>query len=157
MIEERIETLLQQKFQEDAFQDCFLVEIKFHPNNKLEVFIDSDTGITFNTCRQISRYLEAEIDTNNWLGPKYVLEVSSPGISRPLKLPRQYRKNIGRKLKVKLLEGGEQAGHLIQVEENHIVLEDKVRVKEGKKKVTKTIQTEIPFDQIKKAIVQVSF
>lgn len=157
MIEERIETLLQQQFQEDAFQDCFIVEIKFHPNNKLEVFIDSDTGVTFDTCRQISRYLEAEIDEQGWLGPKYVLEVSSPGISRPLTLPRQYRKNIGRKLKVKLNEGGEQIGTLIQVEAEQIVLEDKVRVKEGNKKVTQTVQTEIPFDQIKKAVVQVSF
>ncbi|MCB0641273.1 MAG: ribosome assembly cofactor RimP [Phaeodactylibacter sp.] len=157
MIEERIETLLQQKFQEDAFQDCFIVEIKFHPNNKLEVFIDSDTGVSFDTCRQISRHLEAEIDEQGWLGPQYVLEVSSPGVSRPLTLPRQYRKNIGRKLKVKLHEGGEQSGTLVQVETEHIVLEDKVRVKEGNKKVTKTVQTEIPFDQIKKAVVQVSF
>ena len=157
MIEEKIADLLEDKFQEEPFNDCFLVEIKMHEHNKLDVFIDADSGINFEKCRRISRYLESYLDTEGWLGQKYVLEVSSPGITRPLKLRRQYKKNIGRKLEVTLLEGGIQTGTLLNVEGDSITLEEKVRVKEGKRKVTKMIQTKIPFENIKKTVVQISF
>ena len=153
----KIATLLDQKFQEEGFEDCFLVEINLSPGNKLEVFIDSDSGLTFKKCQQISRYLEKPIDEEGWLGPKYTLEVSSPGISRPLKFIRQYHKNLGRKLEVKFLEGGTQTGTLIRVDDDVIVLEEKVRVKEGKKKVSKVLQHEIPFASIKQTIVKITF
>lgn len=157
MIEEKIADLLEEKFQEEAFKDCFLIEIKLHEHNKLDVFIDSDSGITFEKCRSVSRYLESYLDTEGWLGAKYVLEVSSPGVRRPLKLKRQYRKNIGRKVEVSLLEGKAQTGVLTAVDENQITLEAKVRIKEGKKKKTSLVQTQIPFDNIKKTIVKISF
>ena len=101
MIVEKITDLLDKKFTEEDFSDCFLVDIKAHAHNKIDVFIDSDSGVTFEKCQKISRYLERFIDENGWLGEKYVLEVSSPGISRPLKFKRQYAKNIGRKVEVK--------------------------------------------------------
>ena len=91
MIEDRIVELLGAKFEEEEFRDCFLVETKFHGNNKLEVFIDCDNGLTFEKCQKISRYLESFIDEKQWLGEKYVLDVSSPGIGRPLILKRQYQ------------------------------------------------------------------
>ena len=47
MIEQKIESLLQEKLKEEEFADCFLVESKFHANNKLEVFIDSDSNMNF--------------------------------------------------------------------------------------------------------------
>ncbi|MEM8906616.1 MAG: ribosome maturation factor [Bacteroidota bacterium] len=153
----KIEALLAQKFQEEGFEDCFLVDINLSEGNKLEVFVDSDSALTFKKCQQISRYLEKPIDEQGWLGQKYTLEVSSPGLSRPLKFVRQYRKNLGRKLEVKQLEGPTQSGVLTQVEETFIVLEEKVRVKEGKKKVTKMVQHEIPFDNIQQAIVKITF
>lgn len=92
MIEGRIIELLEQKFVEPDWQDCFVVEVKQHATNKLEVFIDSDDSITFEKCRKISRYLEEFLDKYLWLGEKYTLDVSSPGISRPLVLKRQYQK-----------------------------------------------------------------
>ncbi|HQU57704.1 MAG: ribosome assembly cofactor RimP [Phaeodactylibacter sp.] len=157
MIEAKIESLLQDKFKEEGFTDCFLLEVKLHANRKLDVFIDSDTGITFGKCQTISRYLEQYLDEEGWLGESYVLEVSSPGVGRPLQLLRQYPRNIGRKLEVSLKEGDKQAGTLIAVGEQSITLEEKIRVKEGKKKTTQVVQTEIPFEQIKKAIVKISF
>lgn len=157
MIVEKITNLLQQKFQEEGFEDCFLVEINTLPNNKVEVFVDSDSGINFIKCRTISRFLENDIDEQGWLGEKYTLDVSSPGIGRPLKFIRQYFKNIGRKLEVKRLSGGKLTGILTKVEEEAITLEEKTRVKEGKKKVNKIIQTEIPFEDIKQAIVKITF
>ncbi len=157
MIEEKIEQLLLEKFGEESYQDCFLVEINFSPARKLDIFIDSDSGITFEKCQRISRYLEHHIDEAGWLGEEYTIEVSSPGVSRPLKFLRQYRKNIGRKLDVFTGEEVPSTGVLREVADENITLEEIVTVKEGKKNVKLTVQTVIPFDTIKKAIVKVSF
>lgn len=157
MVEEKIADLLEEKFKEEAFADCFLIEIKLHEHNKLDVFIDADSGITFEKCRLISRYLESYLDEEGWLGPKYVLEVSSPGLSRPLKLLRQYHKNIGRKVEVTPVEGPVVAGALVAVSENAITVEQPVQVKEGNRKKTELVRTDIPFESIKKTIVQISF
>ena len=157
VIELQIESLLAAKFQEEEFQDCFLIEVNHHPNNKLDVFIDSDSGVTFEKCQKISRYLESILDEKGWLGASYVLEVSSPGIGRPLRLWRQYRKNAGRQVEVTLSDGARKEGTLTGVEEDHIVLQETLVEKEGKKKVNKQVLTAIPFDQIKKTIVKISF
>lgn len=146
-----------EKFGEENYQDCFLVEIQFSPARKLDVFIDSDSGITFEKCQRISRYLEHHIDEAGWLGEDYTLEVSSPGVSRPLKFIRQYHKNIGRKLEVFTGEEIPETGILREVNEESISLEQIITVKEGKKNVKQTILTMIPFETIKKAIVKVSF
>lgn len=154
----KIEALLAEKFQEEDFVDCYFVEMLWNADQKkLEIFVDSDSGMTFTKCQKISRHLEKTIDEEGWLGEKYILEVSSPGITRPLKFLRQYQKNLGRKVEVKLLEGGKQTGTLIAVETEKITLEEKVRVKEGKKKVNKVLQHEIPFEMIKQTIVKITF
>ncbi len=157
MVEDKIEALLEEKFQKEGFTDCFLIEIKLHANRKLEVFIDCDSGLDFEKCQRISRYLEEYLDEEGWLGEKYVLEVSSPGVSRPLALRRQYPKNIGRQVEVSLQEGGVRTGKLAAVNEDGIILEEKVRVKEGKRKKTKVQETTIPFEEIKQTVVQISF
>ena len=157
MIEQKIESLLREKLKEEEFADCFLVESKFHANKKLEVFIDSDSNMGFEKCRKISRYLESHIDENNWLGEKYTLDVSSPGVDRPLQFLRQYQKNIGRKVEVTLIEGESKTGTLVKVNSDNLYLEEKKRVKEGKKKKTQIVETEIPFEEIEKTIVKIAF
>jgi len=157
VVEDKIKALLEEKFREDAFSDCFLVDLKLHANNKLEVFIDSDFGISFEQCQKISRYLEQYLDEEQWLGEKYVLEVSSPGVGRPLMMQRQYPKNVGRKVEVKLKEGGKRSGVLKEVEEDRIVLEEKVRTKEGKRKKTELVETEIDFNSIEETKVKITF
>lgn len=157
VIEHKIEILVLDKFKEEGWEDCFVVEINHH-SNKLDVFIDSDSGISFDKCRKVSRHIEAVLDEELWLGEKYTLEVSSPGISRPLQLKRQYVKNIGRGLKVKFPVGeGKEEGKLIAVEEDHITLERLEVRKEGKKKIKEMISIDIPFDRIREATVQISF
>ena len=157
VIESKIESLLEAKFQEDEFTDCFLIELKSHANNKLDVFIDSDAGITFEKCQKISRYLEQFLDEEGWLGDSYTLEVSSPGVSRPLKLKRQYPRNIGRKVEVALQGGESKEGTLVAVGEEEITLEQKVRVKEGNRKKMQVLQVKVPFADIKKTVVKISF
>ena len=157
-LERRITTLLTEKFSEPTFSDCYIIEINLKPKQKLLVFIDSDSGMTFKKCQQISRHLEAHLDESLLLGEKYTLEVSSPGIDRPLKLRRQYTKNLNRHLKVQV-EALEKplVGKLIAIDDESITLETTEKIKEGKKKKQITVQHTLPFEKIQEAVVQVSF
>ena len=132
---ERIAQLLQEKFGTDeAFADCFIVDIKLKPQQKLYVFVDADNGLTFERCQKLSRYLESHLDTNHWLTEKYLLEVSSPGIERPLMFPRQYKKNIGRNLLVTLLDKSEQAGTVLSADDTQVVLVNTIINGKGRRK-----------------------
>lgn len=156
MIKDKLHALLESKLSEPDYADTFLVELDVKPNNRVAVFLDSDGGISFDTCTRISRYLEEHIDAEGWLGEKYVLEVSSPGATRPLALARQYPKHVGRKLEVKT-DQGKYKGVLTEVSEASITLEYTEKVVDGKKKKRVTVQKEIPFDRIEKAVVKLSF
>lgn len=156
-MEEQLKTILEQIFATEAFADCFLVEIE-HNKNKLEIFIDSDEAMDFTKCQKISRIIEKEyLDVEKPLGDTYTLEVSSPGVGRPLKFYRQYPKNIGRSLEVSTEEGNSHAGQLKSVSPEGILLATKVRQKDGKRTVTKEEEVLIPFQRIKKSVVKISF
>jgi ribosome maturation factor RimP len=155
-VEEKIIELLNEKFASPEFADCYLVELKILPNKRLEVFVDCDSGLTLEKCQKLSRYLEHYIDEAGWLGGNYVLEVSSPGLNRPLQLPRQYAKNIGRKVEVSLVAGGSRTGQLTAVDATGITIEEKVRRKDGKRTVTELVATQLPFEAIDKTIVKAS-
>jgi ribosome maturation factor RimP len=155
---ERITTLLDEKFTTDeAFFDCFTVEIELKSGKNLYVFVDSDTGMTFEKCKKLSRYLEQHIDTNGWLGDKYLLEVSSPGITRPLKFLRQYVKNVGRAVEITLKDKSVESGLMKSADENQVVLEQTITEKEGKKNVKVQREKAISFEQIEKTIVKIVF
>lgn len=154
MIENKITTLLQAKFEEPDYQDCFIVDIAQN-NTKVEVFIDCDSGLSLGKCQKLSRYLEGVIDQEAWLGPKYILEVSSPGLTRPL-IPRQYVKNIGRKVKVQT-ETETFEGVLDKVENEAVFVSFTTVEKIGKKKVKTDVVKEIHFDDIKEIKIIISF
>lgn len=155
---EQLTRLLEEKYATDeAFADCFTVEIELKSGNRLSVFADSDSGMSFEKCQKLSRYLEGFLDANNWLGDQYVLEVSSPGVSRPLKFVRQYVRNIGRNVVVTLLDKSQQTGVLKAVGDQHITLAQVVVEKEGKKKKEVPVETPILFENIEKTIVKIAF
>lgn len=157
-VTERITRLLEEKFTTDeAFADCFIVEIHLKGGQHLDVFADSDSGMTFAKCQALSRHLEKHLDENGWLGEKYVLEVSSPGVDRPLKFPRQYRKNAGRTLAVTLTDKTQKTGLLKSADDNGIVLETTHIERENNKKKEVKTETPIAYDQIEKAVVQLAF
>lgn len=157
-ISEKIGLLLEEKYAADeAFADCFTVAVELKPGQKLHVFADCDSGLTLEKCQKLSRYLESHLDANQWLGESYTLEVSSPGIDRPLLFPRQYAKNLGRTLAVWLKDKTQQTATLLSADETHIVLTETVVEKDGKKKIKKEVQTPIPYDQIEKAVVSLGF
>jgi len=83
---------------------AFIVDIQIIPDEMKKIvrlFIDTDTGITINQCAAISRQLIEALEIQNAIPSPYVLEVSSPDLTKPLKLLRQYRKNLGRQFRVR--------------------------------------------------------
>jgi ribosome maturation factor RimP len=131
----------------------FLVEIKVKPTNNIKIFLDGDSGVTIEAVSKINRALYKYIEENE-LFPNgdFSLEVSSPGVDEPLKFLRQYKKNIGRKVEVTLNEGEQPVeGTLKEATETDITIEEVI----GKKKEIK--ETVIPFNNIKKTVVQISF
>ena len=145
------------KFQEEEFQDVFLIEITISTQKEVEIILDADEGLIVEKCRKISRHVENWLDTEGSLGEEYTLEVSSPGVARSLMFPRQYPKHIGRTLEVKDTEGVVSEGVLSSIEDNKLVLSIEEVRKEGKKKIKETIIKSIPFDTIKTAFVKIKF
>jgi ribosome maturation factor RimP len=157
-MEARLSDLLDEKFREPDFADCYVIDIHLIPKgNKVEVFVDSDSGMTFEKCQKISRFLESHLDENKWFGEDYTLEVSSPGVSRPLKLPRQYVKNVGRTIEITTKEGTKKEGKLVEATDFAATVEELMITKEGKKKKKELVQTIIPYDEIKKASIKIQF
>jgi ribosome maturation factor RimP len=83
---------------------AFIVDIQIVPSEQRKVvrlYIDTDTGITIGQCSELSRQLSAVLEIQDVVPSSYILEVSSPGLKKPLKLLRQYRKNIRRQFRVR--------------------------------------------------------
>ena len=132
----------------------FLVEIKIKPTNNVKIFIDGDQGISIEKCIQFNRQLYKIIEDKNFFPPgDYSLEVSSPGIDKPLKLQRQYLKNVGRNIEIQFNDGSAKTGRLLQVSSDDIILEETT----GKGKKAETKQLVIPFSNIKTTTVQIKF
>ena len=135
-------------------EDVFLVGIKIKPTNNIKVYVDADKGLGIEKCTRINRALYKSIEEAGlYPNGDFSLEVSSPGIDEPLKLLRQYNKNIGRDVQVQLSDDKLITGKLTTVSENDITLE----YTEGKNKKAVLKQETIPFDNIKKTIVQIKF
>lgn len=120
----------------------------------LNLLIDSDQGVTIQTCARISRLVSEELEAKEIMPEAYTIEVSSPGVDYPLSSKRQYLKNIGRELKVNLSADKEVVGKLLDVDNSGIKM--LVKRKEKGKKATEE-ELIIPFEEVKKSIVQVSF
>lgn len=133
----------------------FLVDVIASSRNlsKITVILDGDNGITIDDCGLISRELSKKLDDIDFGTDQYVLEVTTPGLDHPLKLKRQYQKNIGRSLKIHRKDKTLVQGKLISADEDKIVLNQEV--KEGKAVVSK--EATLSFDEIEKAFVMVSF
>lgn len=138
-------------------EDLFLINLSISSSNAICVILDGDNGVSLNDCIEISRAIEHNLDREV---VDFSLEVTSAGVSEPLKIDRQFTKNIGRKLSVKVQGGGKPIeGTLTGVTENGIQLEYKARVPKevGKGKVTVVKTEKIDFEVIDEAKVMVIF
>lgn len=136
----------------------FLVEVVISGNRvqkKLIVIIDGDNGVTIEDCANLSRSLSGKLDETNLISEHYTLEVTTPGVDFPLKLKRQYQKNVGRGFKVTLKDKSVVKGKLVNTTADSIELEFEEKTGKGKMKEMKKM--DIPFELIDKAFVQISF
>lgn len=129
--------------------DKFLVEVLVKPGERIHVFIDGDTGITVDDCARVSRFLESKMDREQ---EDYELTVSSHGADQPLLFPRQYRKNIGRSLKIALSDGNQVTGQLIGADDQKIIIRP-----EAVRKSPPAPDREISYHEITTAKLVISF
>ncbi len=137
-------------YESESWTDCFILDIILK-DKKVEIFADTDEGIKFWQCQKLSRGIEEYLDESLVLGETYTLEVSSPGVDSPLKLYRQYPRNVGRKLKLTLADDIIMEGTLLSVTEEKL----EMKVQGAKKGMFKTV--EVLFEDVQSAIVLVSF
>lgn len=148
----RIEQLIGTMLAEEP--EYFCVAVKIKPTNNVKVFIDGDKGIAIEKCVRFNRQLYKLIEeTGMYPEGEFSLELSSPGVDEPLKLQRQYVKNIGRHVEVLFTDGTVKEGKLLEVAEADIIIEHS----EGKGKKAVTQQLVIPFNNIKTTTVQIKF
>ena len=140
----------------ENYTDIFLVDFKVSTDNAIKIILDSDNDINLKDCINISREIERSLDREV---VDFSLEVASAGVGNALKFPRQYFKNIGRKLEVVLSNGAMLSGELTKVEDRLIELQWKQREPKpiGKGKVTVTKNKTITFDEINQSKVIIKF
>lgn len=114
-----------------ARTDFFLVDVEVKGGNEtiIWVYIDAeDRGVNMDECAEISNELGFVLDAHELIGGKYRLNVSSPGLSRPLTDRRQYPKNKGRRARIKYKSDGEYRkleGVLREIDTSEIIIEQK--------------------------------
>ncbi|WP_291127845.1 ribosome assembly cofactor RimP [Flavobacterium sp. UBA7682] len=150
---EKVTKLLEEGLLEKP--SLFLVDLSISESYKITVTLDGDNGVNLQDCIDVSRVIENNLDREE---QDFSLEVASAGVSTPLKLVRQYKKNIGRTLKVKTATETIEA-KLEAASEESITLSWTAREpkKVGKGKETVEHKREIPYSEIKEAIVIIIF
>lgn len=153
MKQEIVAGLLEEALAENP--SLFLIDLSIQTGNQIQVVIDGDQGVSVNDCIAVSRKIEHNLDREE---EDFSLEVTSAGVTAPLQLPRQFKKNLGRKLKVTLAERVLE-GNLDQVEEDKILLSWKAREPKpvGKGKHTVNKEVWLPLEEIKEAKVMITF
>ena len=127
---------------------AFLVDVELKPNNVIVVYADADSGLSIDQIKMINRKIEAELDRDV---EDFNLTVSSPDLNKPIKIWRQYKKNVGRTLKVKF-QDRQAEGDLTEVTEKNITLSIS-----GKKKKDPATALTIAFADITEAKVGIKF
>ena len=136
-------------------ESLYLIELSISVNNKVQVVVDGDNGVSLSETMRISRVIN---DTFDREVEDFSLEVGTPDIAHPLKVKRQYIKNLNRILKVKT-EEEELEGTLVTADEDKIVLQWKAREPKlvGKGKVTVDKTVTLGYTEIKEAKVKILF
>lgn len=153
-MKEKVHSLLDSFFQER--QDLFLADCTVSSANAIHICIDGDSGVSLQDCLDLSRHIEGNLDREE---EDFSLEVSSPGATEPMRMPRQYLKNTGRKILVRLHSKEELEGTLKEVNESGILLHRKYRKPKdiGKGKVTVEEDQPLSFQDIDYAVVKLQF
>jgi ribosome maturation factor RimP len=145
----------------EAAQSCienksiFLVDVNVKGNaghQKVLVFIDGDESFGIDECSAISHRLGDILEEKQWITENYTIEVSSPGVDKPLKFLRQYPKHIGRDMEIVMKDKAKLVGRLASVDSDYIVI---VPAGGKQKNKEKDAQVKLAFSEIEKAKVLV--
>ncbi|KIR01521.1 hypothetical protein P261_00335 [Lachnospiraceae bacterium TWA4] len=101
-IEKRSEELLQPIMEENQFELVDVEYVKEGSNKYLRAYIDKEGGITIDDCVMVSRTFNEILDKEDYIDESYILEVSSPGLGRPLKKDKDFDRSIGKAVEVRL-------------------------------------------------------
>ncbi|SHL02674.1 ribosome assembly cofactor RimP [Chryseobacterium polytrichastri] len=150
----KIEELLNEFL--ETREDLFLIDLKFSAGDDITVILDGDNGVSVQDCLDASRAIEFNMDREEH---DFSLQVMSAGLSEPLVTPRQFNKNLGREIEIMLTDSSEIEGELLKVDEEKITLILRYRKPKevGKGKVDVVEEKEIPYAEIKKALVAIKF
>lgn len=150
----RIEELLNDFL--ETRKDLFLIDLKISAGDDITVILDGDNGVSLQDCLDASRAIEFNMDREEH---DFSLQVMSAGLSEPLATPRQFAKNIGREIDVLLNDSSKIEGELAKADEKKITLILRYRKPKdiGKGKVDVEEEKEIPYSEIKKALVTIKF
>jgi ribosome maturation factor RimP len=111
----------------------------------VQVVVDKDGGISLDDVAQISRACSAALDGIDVLKGAYVLEVTSPGVDRPLTEPRHWRRSLGRLVDVRRTDGTSVQGRVVRADERSVALD------------VGGAEREVPLDEVSRGLVQVEF
>ena len=143
---------------EQALQDsdCFLVDVHVTPMNKIIVLIDREGSVAINQCVSVSRFIENSLDRET---EDFELEVSSAGLDQPFKVLRQYTKNVGKEVDVKLIDGKKINGNLVSANEEGItvlqITKERIEGQKAKRNVEKNLS--LKFPEIKETKIVIKF
>ncbi len=151
---EKVAQLLKSALEEN--KSLFLIDLNISEDNQIRVILDGDKGVTVDDCMAVSRAIEHNLDREEY---DFSLEVMSSGVSEPLTLPRQYKKNIGRNLKLKTKNNEKIEGELISANDESCTLTWVTREPKpvGKGKVTVQKEAIVPYKDIMEAKVMITF
>ena len=151
---EKVAELLKSALEEN--KSLFLIDLNISEDNQIRVILDGDEGVTVEDCIAVSRQIEHNLDREEY---DFSLEVMSAGVSEPLTLPRQYKKNLGRTLKIKTKKDEKIEGELTAVSDENFTLKWSVREPKpvGKGKITVQKEATLPYKDIMEAKVMITF
>ena len=136
--------------------DQYILAVEIKPGNNITVELESTGAVSIEDCIDVSRAIEHNLDREQ---EDFSLKVTSPGLDKPLRDYRQFVKNVGRQLKIKLADGHEVEGDLLAADESGIKLHTRhqERVEGKKKKIWVEKDHELSYPEIKEAKVKINF
>jgi len=151
--ENTIRSLVAEKIEGTEY---YILDLDIKAGNIIKLELESMGPVSISDCVDISRQIEHNLDREE---EDFALQVSSPGIDQPLRDPRQYIKNVGRSLSVKLTEGAEVEGELMAADENGIKVHTKRKeqVPGKKKKILIEEEMDLTYPEIKQAKIKINF
>lgn len=148
-VEQRCEALVQPILDVNGFELWDVEYVREGANNYLRVYADKEGGITIDDCVTISRALEEKLDAEDFIEDAYILEVSSPGLGRPLKRERDFARSIGESVDIKLYQAVNQQKEFTGVLKTYDDLTVTIELEDGETQVferTSIARIRLAFD-----------